>query len=144
MRSLSAVAALQSPVRLHGIALGHPVDLLLDLASWHAVGFVVRCHDDAERFLPYAAAQPGEGAIAVGSALMLLEDVSFYLKRGVSFRSLLGGEVERRGRPVGLLRDLRLERGGRVAALEVERDERPPVRLPTDGATVVPTRASAA
>ena len=101
MRSLSAVAALHAPVQLHGIQLGRPVDLLLDVAAWQAVGFVVRCRDESERFLPYAAAQPGEDEIAVASALMLLEDVSFYLKRGVSLRSLLGGEVGRRGRTAG-------------------------------------------
>ena len=34
---------------------------------------------------------------------MLLEDVAFYAKRSVSFRSLLGGEVERDRRPAGVL-----------------------------------------
>jgi hypothetical protein len=37
----SATELLQLPVRLHGIRLGRPVDLLLDLAEWRALGFVV-------------------------------------------------------------------------------------------------------
>ena len=89
----SAAASLQLPVRLRGIQLGRPTDLLLDTDDWHAVGFVVRCGDESTRFLPYAACQPGADEIAVASSLMLLEDVAFYEKRGVSFRSLLDGEV---------------------------------------------------
>ena len=40
--SLSAMAALQLPVRLRGIQLGRPVDLLLETDTWHTLGFVVR------------------------------------------------------------------------------------------------------
>ncbi len=45
------------------------------------LGFVVRCGDEAVRFLPWAASQPSQSEIAVGSALLLLEDVEFYEKR---------------------------------------------------------------
>jgi hypothetical protein len=136
---LSAAATLQVPVRLHGIQLGRPTDLLLDIAKWHAIGFVVRCSDESTRFLPYAACQPRRNEIAVGSALMLLEDTSFYEKRGVSFRSLLDGDVI----GGGVLRDVVVGQGGAVVELEVEH-EGELVRMPARGATVIPTRASAA
>lgn len=143
MGSLSAARALQLPVRLHGIQLGRPVDLLVDTAAWHVLGFVVLCGDESVRFLPLAASQPAEHEIAVASALMLLEDVAHYQTRGTSFRSLLGGEVERGGRPAGGLRDLLLERSGAVRELELAHGGALR-RVAPDGSTVVPTRASAA
>ena len=50
--SLSRRHPLQLPVRLHGIPLGRPTDLLLDLDLRHVLGFVVRCGDESVRFLP--------------------------------------------------------------------------------------------
>ena len=116
MGSLFASAALQLPVRLRGIQLGRPVDLLLETGSWHGLGYVVRCGDASQRFLPLAASQTVDGEIRVASALMLLEDVGFYRARGTSFRSLLGGEVQRGGRSAGRLRDLVLTEGQRDRA----------------------------
>lgn len=144
MGSLSATAALQLPVRLHGIQLGRPVDLLLGADTWHAIGFVVRCEDESHRFLPLAASQLSQEEISVASALLLLEDVGFYRARGTSFRSLLGGEVHRRGRAAGRLRDLVLERG-EIVELELDRGgSTGVVRIPVEGSIVVPSRASAA
>ena len=144
MGSLSASAALQLPVRLRGIQLGRPVDLLLETDTWNALGFVVRCRDRSQRFLPLAAAQTTEDEIRVGSALMLLEDVGFYRARGTSYRSLLGGEVLRSGRSAGRLRDLVLA-NGEVTELELDRGGAGGVvRVPAPGFVVVPSRASAA
>lgn len=137
MGSLSAAGALQLPVRLHGIQLGRPVDLVLDLETWHVVGFVVRCGDESRRFLPFAACQTSAEEIAVGSALMLLEDVAFYTDRGVSFRSLLDGEVQG-----GELHDLDFDGTGSVTTLEVEVGDETK-RIPAAGALVVPTREAA-
>jgi hypothetical protein len=131
MGSIAAAPSLQLPVRLRGIQLGRPIDLLLDLDAWKVLGFVVLCGDESRRFLPFAAAVVDEQQIAVGSALMLLEDAGFYEQRGVSFRSLLGTELAD-----GILRDLRLDTAGRVTALVVERDG---VR----GEAPVPARAAA-
>jgi len=117
MGSLSAAASLQLPVRLRGIQLGRPVDMLLDLEAWNALGFVVLCGDESRRFLPFAACQVLEDGIAVASALMLLEDAGFYEKRGVSFRSLLNSE-----HAGGIVRDVVLDGAGRVTELEIERD----------------------
>jgi hypothetical protein len=113
------------------------VDILLDLETWTVLGFVVHCGDDSRRFLPFAACQVKEDAVTVGSALMLLEDPGFYEERGVSFRSLLDGEVEG-----GALRDLEVDRGGAVTSLVVERDGSP-ARIAAAGALVVPTRQAA-
>jgi hypothetical protein len=142
MGFLSASAALQLPVRLHGIKLGQPVDLLVETGSWHVIGFVVRCGDESTRFLPYGASQPSEDEIAVASALLLLEDVDFYRSRGTSFRSLLGGIVARGGRRVGSLRDLVLG-ANTVEEVEIERGDAI-LRVPAAGSRVEPSRATAA
>jgi len=112
MGSRSATELLQLPVRLNGIRLGRPVDLLLDPGEWRALGFVVLCGDGSSRFLVFAAADLREDAIDVSSALLLLDDVEFYRGRSRSLRDLLGAE----------LRDLLVTRGGSVEALVVERD----------------------
>ena len=143
MGSLSAVAALQLPVRLQEERLGQPVDVLLDTAAWRAVGFVVLCNDESLRFLPYAASQPGNEEIAVASALLLLEDVGFYRSRAASLRSLLAGRVERSGRTAGILRDVLIGRGGDVVELELGRGGSL-LRVPAVGSSVVTTRADAA
>jgi hypothetical protein len=83
MGSRSATELLQLPVQLHGIRLGRPVDLLLDPEEWRAVGFVVLCGDETSRFLVFAAADVGDEAIELSSALVLLEDVEFY-RNGLS------------------------------------------------------------
>jgi hypothetical protein len=139
MGFLSAAAFLRLPVRLRGVQLGWPTDLLVDVESWQVLGFVVHCGDESVRFLPWGASQPSAAEIAVGSALLLLEDVAFYRKRSVSLRSLLGGEV-----PLGgVLRDVLVGYGGAVTALEIERDgERR--RMPPAGMSVAPTSATAA
>jgi len=110
MGSRSATELLQLPVQLNGIRLGRPVDLLLDPAGWRALGFVVLCGDESSRFLAFAAADVGEDAIDVPSALLLLDDVEFYRERSRSLRGLLGGE----------LRDLLLAPDGSVEGLVVE------------------------
>ena len=142
--SLSAAATLHLPVNLGGIQLGRPVDILLETNTWRALGYVVRCGDESYRFLPLAASQTSDEEIRVASALMLLEDIGFYRTRGTSFRSLLGGEVQRSGRPAGRLRDLVLS-GGAVTELELDRGGANGVaRVPATGSVVVPSRASAA
>jgi hypothetical protein len=110
MGSRSATELLQLPVRLHGIRLGRPVDVLLDVSEWRALGFVVLCGDESLRFLVFAAADLQDDAIAVPSALLLLEDVEFYRDRSRSLRDALGGG----------LRDLLVLPDGQVEALVVD------------------------
>jgi sporulation protein YlmC with PRC-barrel domain len=90
MGSDSAKELLQIPVTLDGIRLGRCVDVVLDDEGERVVGVVVLCGDDAERFLVLDAADVQEGAIAVSSALHLLEDVDFYRQRGRSLSDLRG------------------------------------------------------
>lgn len=122
MGSLSAAGLIGAPIRLHGILLGRPVDLVLDSTCRRVLGFVVESGDDAPRFLPFAASQPGDSVIAVGSALMLLDDITFYRTHGVSFRSLLGTQIEHGGVPAGSLADMRIGHAGDVVELDVELD----------------------
>ena len=123
MGSRSAASLLHLPVRLRGIRLAQPVDLLLDTAGWRALGFVVLCGDDETRFLPYAAARPGTDEIAVGSALTLLEDVEFYRRRSESLRALLAGPVRRGTALLGSLSDVLLGADGVATALTIERPD---------------------
>jgi hypothetical protein len=120
---------------MHGISLGRPADLVLDLENRRAVGLDVICGDGVHRFLPLPAARVG--ATAIASALMLLDETdSFYRKRAAFLRDLRGGDVEVDGARVGPLRDVVLGEdwgvpqilvGGDRAAAPVEFDAR--VRL---------------
>ncbi len=115
---------LRLPVRLHGIQLGRPVDLILDLAAERALGLDVRCGDEVHRFLPLAAAVLEDGEITVRSALTLLEEaeLAFYRSRADTLSSLRGVELERGGEPVGRLRDVIVGNGGIVTGVLVEAD----------------------
>jgi hypothetical protein len=123
MGSRSATELLLLPVQLNGIRLGRPVDLLLDAVDWRALGFVVLCGDDVERFLVFAGGDLHEDEIAVPSAFLLLEDVGFYRGRSRSLRALRDQAVLREGRAIGELDDLLLRRDGIVEALVVYEDE---------------------
>jgi hypothetical protein len=126
---------LQLPVQLKGIRLGRPIDLLVDTAEWRALGFVVLCGDETRRFLVFAAADLQERAIAVQSALLLLEDVAFYSDRSLSFRALLGGDVVNGRQGLGELRDFLLAPDGGVEELLVKQHD--VVRRVRPGGTTV-------
>ena len=117
MGSRSAIELLQLPVRLRGIRLGRPVDLLLDADEWRALGFVVLCGDESLRFLVFATADVEADAIEVPSALLLFEDLDFYRERSRSLRGLLGGDVVTGPEAFGKLHDLTLAPGGAVETL---------------------------
>jgi hypothetical protein len=123
MGTRSATALLQLPIRLHGIRLGRPVDLLLDSAEWRALGFVVLCGDESLRFLVFAAADLRDDAIEVPSAFLLLEDLDFYRDRSRSLRGLLGRPVLDGAPELGELRDLLLRADGCVDSLLVDGDD---------------------
>lgn len=115
---------LRLPVRLHGIQLGRPVDLIVDLAAERALGLDVRCGDEVNRFLPLAAATVGDDEITVRSALTLLEEaeLAFYRERASSLADLRGVELEQDGRPAGRLRDVVVGPDGVLEAVLVEED----------------------
>lgn len=113
---------LHLPVRVRGIELGRPVDVILDRDAHRVWGFDVRCGDDAHRFLPLGASEIRADEIAVGSALTLLDDddLAFYRKRGSTLRSLRGATVERERRTLGALHDIGVNPDGEIAELVLD------------------------
>jgi PRC-barrel domain len=79
---------LQRPVSLHGVRVGHVVDVILEEAGGQPVGLEVRCLDGRLRFLPMAAATPAGAEVVIDSPFALLEaeELEFYRERGVSLR----------------------------------------------------------
>lgn len=124
MRAVGAKDLLASPVRLHGIELGRPVDVLLDREELRAVGLDVLCRDEVHRFLPLPTAIIGEGEIVIRSPLVLLEEdeLSFYRERAFALSDLRGASVELDGRPVGVLRELVIESSGRPVQVVLDVD----------------------
>jgi hypothetical protein len=80
MRGRAASKLLSLPVRMHGIQLGRPVDVLLDEHADRLLGFELICGDGARRFLPWAVATLQAAEIEIGSALALIDerDLDFY------------------------------------------------------------------
>jgi hypothetical protein len=83
MADFTVSSLLALPVRLHGIQLGRPVDVLVDERGERVVGLEVLCGDGARRFLPFAVARIRPDEVAVESALMLLDerDLEYYRAR---------------------------------------------------------------
>jgi hypothetical protein len=133
-------------VRLHGLTLGRPVDVLLDRDELKVVGLDVVCGDQVNRFLPLAAAKLADDAISISSPLVLLEEeeLDFYRSRTFSLGALRGRPVRRRDRDLGLLRDLRLNSDFTVAAVVVEADGRQELVAFDDSLSFDPRSRSAA
>ena len=119
-----AEEVLRLPVRLHGIQLGRPTDLILDLRADRALGLDVLCGDEVHRFLPLAAARVSDEEITVTSALTLLDEaeLAFYREHASTLGELRGVELTQHGRPAGRLRDVVLGEAGALAAVLVETD----------------------
>jgi hypothetical protein len=79
---------LQWPVTLHGVRIGHVLDVILEATEGQPMGLEVRCLDGRHRFLPMAAAAPAGGEVVIDSPFTLLdtEELDFYRARGVSLR----------------------------------------------------------
>ena len=125
MRGVSAEGLLRLPVRVRGIELGRPVDLVLDREHTRALGFEVLCGDEERRFLPLAVATIRESELEVRSSLALLEaaELAFYTKRGTTFAALRGSSVMRARRPAGELVDVTLAADGTIASIVVATPE---------------------
>src|SRR3954454_14539799 len=93
VRGLSADALLHLPVRLNGIDVGRPVDVIMAPGLGRALGLHVLCGDAAPPFLPLSAASIVAKEIPLSSALTLVEDASFYLRRGAGYRAALGHAI---------------------------------------------------
>jgi hypothetical protein len=147
VEGVSADTILGLPVRLHGIQLGRPVDLVLEPVTLRAVGLHVRCGDGVDRFVPMPAVRITGAEIAVRSALMLMDEgnLAFYRSRGRTFRALRGSPVVRGRRTLGELADLVLAADGSPLELVVDRPGGPEHILFGDGLRVLDrNRASAA
>jgi hypothetical protein len=147
MKERTGDELLALPVRLHGIQLGRPVELLLDRDTMRVIGLDVLCGDEVHRFLPLPTALLTGSELSIRSPLVLLEgeQLDFYRSRTLALGALRGGSVERKGRDsVGTLVDVALVPDGELVALIVEQNgsER---RVPYDGTLVLaPKRRSAA
>ena len=142
MRERTGDELLGLPVRLHGLQLGRPVDLLLDPDAHRAVGLDLLCGDEVHRFLPLQTAVVGDEEIRILSAFVLLEqrELEFYRSRTLALSRLRGHPIERHGRKVGLLQDVVVAEDGHLVAAIVENE-----RVPFDVALrFAPQRRSAA
>ncbi|HEX3687027.1 MAG TPA: hypothetical protein VHU60_05530 [Gaiellaceae bacterium] len=127
MRGVTGEELLRRPVRLRGIQLGRPVDVLLHPREPHALGLDVLCGDERHRFLPASAAKVHSDQVEVTSPLVLLDlrEDSFYRLRTRSLSALLGTRVGDEGE----LEDIVLGPGWRIVELVLEGGD----RVPLDG-----------
>jgi uncharacterized protein YrrD len=142
MRERTGDELLGLPVRLHGLQVGRPVDLLLDPEAHRAVGLDLLCGDEVHRFLPLQTAAIGDEEIRILSPFVLLEqrELEFYRSRALALGRLRGRPVERHGRKVGLLQDVVVAEGGQLVAAIVDNE-----RVPFDATLrFAPQRRSAA
>jgi hypothetical protein len=143
VKELSGDAILSLPLRLHGIELGRPVDVLLDRGSLRVVGLDVLCGDEVHRFLPLPTAAVGDDALTIHSPLVLLEEdeLGFYRARAFTLKSLRGKPVTRKERSVGTLRDVVFAPSGELLVVVLEGGK----RIPYDETlSLAPARRTAA
>jgi hypothetical protein len=121
MRELTGAELLGLPVRLHGIQLGRPVDLLLDRDTLRTVGLDLLCGDEVHRFLPLPTASVSDDEIAILSPLVLLEEdqLHFYRSKTFALSVLRGRLVQRKGRDLGALGDVVVDAAGQLVAVVV-------------------------
>jgi hypothetical protein len=121
MRELTGAGLLALPVRLHGIQLGRPVDLLLDRDTLRTVGLDLLCGDEVHRFLPLPTASVSDDEIAILSPLVLLEEdqLHFYRSKTFALSVLRGRLVQRKGRDLGALGDVVVDAAGQLVAVVV-------------------------
>jgi hypothetical protein len=143
MRELSGTELFALPLRLHGIELGRPVDVLLDRETLRVVGLDVLCGDEEHRFLALPTAAVSDDGLTIHSPLVLLEEdeLGFYRARAFSLKELRGKPVMRKETSVGTLRDVVFGVDGTLHAIELESGE----RVPYDTALgLTPARRTAA
>ena len=121
MSELTGAELLALPVRLHGVQLGRPVDLLLDRNTLRTVGLDVLCGDEVHRFLPLPTASVSDDEIAILSPLVLLEqdELHFYRSKTFALSTLRGRTVERKGGDLGALGDVVVDPMGELVAVVV-------------------------
>ncbi len=143
VRELSGNEILALPLRLHGIELGRPVDVLLDRETLRVVGLDVLCGDREHRFLALPTAAVGDDGLAIHSPLVLLEEdeLGFYRARAFSLAALRGRPVMRKQTSVGALHDIIFRTDGTLLRIELESGERIPYEASLRFATARRTAA---
>jgi hypothetical protein len=143
VKELSGDSILSLPLRLHGIELGRPADLLLDRETLRVVGLDVLCGDEVHRFLPLPTAAIGDDGLTIHSPLVLLEEdeLGFYRARAFTLTSLRGKPVARKRRSLGTLRDVAFAPDGRLLAVILDSGERIPYEV---ALALAPERRTAA
>lgn len=133
------------PVRLHGIQVGRPSDLLLDREELKVLGLDVVCGDEVHRFLPLPTAAIAHGELAIRSPLVLLEEdeLAFYRERTFAFRFLRGRAVERFSAPAGVLDDIVVRADGTLREVVVTTPDGPAL-LPYDASLRIVTGSRSA
>jgi hypothetical protein len=117
---------LELRLRLHGIQLGQPADLLLDRETLRVVGLDIACGDGAHRYLPLPVAVVKDKELAISSPLVLLEEheLGFYRTRTFAYSALRGRTVEVGGVPAGKLSDIVIDSSGALVDVIVDDDGR--------------------
>ena len=123
---------LRRPVRVHGIHVGQPVDVLLHPTEPQALGLDVLCGDDLHRYLPLSAAEVTERHVEAFSPLVLLDlrEGSFYRREARSLNGLRGTPLRDRSS----LQDVVLAPDWTISELVLDADE----RVPLDGIVLPP------
>jgi PRC-barrel domain len=137
---------LATRLRLHGIQLGQPADLLLDRETLRVVGLDIACGDGAHRYLPFPVAVVKDKELAISSPLVLLEEdeLGFYRTRTFAYSSLRGRPVEVAGVVAGKLVDIVIDSAGELVAVIVDDNGRTR-RIPfEDSVRLAPASRSAA
>jgi hypothetical protein len=143
MREFTGDELLARPVRLHGVELARPVDLLLDRDALRVVGLDILCGDDIHRFLPLPTAVVDDDALTIHSPLVILEEdeLDFYRSRAFELSSLRGREVTKDDVTLGKLRDVVVAPAGDLLAVLLDTGGRVPFG---DTLAFAPQRRSAA
>jgi hypothetical protein len=117
---------LELRLRLHGIQLGQPADLLLDRETLRVVGLDIACGDGAHRYLPLPVAVVKDKELAISSPLVLLEEdeLGFYRTRTFAYSALRGRPVEVGGVLAGKLIDIVIDSSGALVDVIVDDDGR--------------------
>jgi hypothetical protein len=131
MRGLTGEKLRRLPVRLRGILLGRPADLILHPSAPRLLGLDVLCGDGTHRFLPSSASTVREGEIEVSSPFVLLDlpPDSLYRSQARLLSRLVGTTL---GDDGAVLRDVVLGPGWTIDELVLE-DARGRRRVPAGG-----------
>jgi hypothetical protein len=132
LRGLRSEKLRRLPVRLRGILLGRPTDLILHPSAPRLLGLEVLCGDQNVRFLPSSTAVLREQEIEVGSPFVLLElpSDSLYRSDARPLSSLIGMPF---GEDGAVFRDLVLGPGWTIQEVVLE-DGCGERRVPVGGA----------